>query len=132
MKKEIKILLTGCLIIGVFDAIGAIASRQLAFNYIILAAVSFLIYAVFGFIATYFNNIKSGALTAAAIGFFDSTIGWKISMLLKTNTGLIKNEPSAQAWIITIICVTMLAAICGLIGGGFSKLVMTKKSKPLS
>jgi hypothetical protein len=131
LKKEIKILLTGCLIIALFDTIGAIASRHLTFNYTLLAAVSFLIYAVFGFIATRFNNIKSGALTAAAIGFFDSTIGWKMAMLLKANTGSIKNDPSVPVWIITIILVTAFAAICGFIGGGLSKIVTAKKSKGL-
>ncbi|MGN6638911.1 MAG: hypothetical protein ACTHJ8_08360, partial [Mucilaginibacter sp.] len=59
-------------------------------------------------------------------GLFDSTIGWEISKLLKANTGGIENDPTIIVWITTIIFVTGLAAICGLIGGGVAK-VFNKK-----
>lgn len=72
-------------------------------------------------------GLKTGVLTAAAVGFFDSTVGWEISMFLKANTGNFKNDPTIPIWIITIIFVTGLAAVCGLIGGAIAK-YLTKKS----
>ena len=82
MRREYKILLIGCLTIGVFDALSSIASKQFNFNYALLAAISFIIYCAFGFWGSKKNNLGTGVLIAAAIGLFDSTIGWEISMFL--------------------------------------------------
>ena len=49
-------------------------------------------------------------------------------MLLKTNTGSIENNPGVVLWIITVVFVTGLAALCGLIGGGLAKVFKRKKS----
>lgn len=128
MKPFYKTLLWGFLTIALFDILGSLASRQFNFNYTYLASGSFVIYCVFGFLGTKKTNLKTGVLVAAAIGLFDSTIGWKISMLLKTNTGSIENNPGVVLWIITVVFVTGLAALCGLIGGGLAKVFKRKKS----
>lgn len=132
MKLEYKLLLAGCLTIGLFDAIGSFASRHFTFNYTYLAAISFTIYCVFGFIATKQVNLKTGVLIAAAIGLFDSTVGWEISILLKANTGNIKIEPSIVVWIATMMLVVGSAALCGLIGGGVAKLFKKKAPSKVS
>lgn len=127
MKLEYKLLLIGFLTIGIFDALSSIASNQFNFNYIYLALGSFIIYCFFGFLGTKEINLKVGVFVATATGFFDSTVGWKISMLLKANTGTIKNNPTILMWSITIIFVTCLAALCGLTGGWLAR-VNKKKS----
>ncbi|TSD64612.1 hypothetical protein FFF34_011925 [Inquilinus sp. KBS0705] len=129
MNRRHKLLFVGVLIIALFDAFGSIVSREVNFNSAYLAPVTFLLYGTFGFILAKWYNTKTGVLTAAALGLFDSTIGWEISMLLKPNTGDIKNDPSLSTWVITIIFVTGLAALCGLIGAMLLK-ITTKK--PLS
>jgi lipopolysaccharide export LptBFGC system permease protein LptF len=129
MKREYKIVLIGWLTIGLFDALGSIASKQFNFNYTLLVTISFIIYCAFGFWGTKEKTIGTRALIAAAIGFFDSTIGWEISMLFKANTGNLKNDPSIGVWIITIIFVTGLAALCGLAGGGLAKIMKRPLAK---
>jgi flagellar biosynthesis protein FliR len=129
MKSTYKLLLIGCLTIGIFDSLASIASKQFNFNYVFLAAFSFIIYGTFGFIGTRKNYLKAGVSIAAAIGFFDSTIGWEISMLLEANTGKLNNDPSAGAWIVTVIFVTASAALTGLIGAWLAKL--TKPQLPI-
>jgi len=126
MKREYKLILIGLLTIGIFDALASIVSKQFNFNYTDLAAGSFLIYCIFGFWGTKEINLKAGVLIAAAVGLFDSTIGWEISILLKANTGNIKNDPTLPVWIITIVLVTGLAGLCGLIGGGLAKIINRK------
>jgi hypothetical protein len=121
MKLEYRLFVIGLLTIGIFDALGSIGSKQLNFNSAYLAPGSFIIYCIFGFVGTKRINLKTGVLIAAAIGLFDSTVGWEISKILGANTGNIKNDPILIVWIITIIFVTGLAAICGLIGGGIAK-----------
>lgn len=81
-----------------------------------------------GFWGTKKIDLKTGVLLAAAIGLFDSTIGWEISILLKANTGSLNNNPSVAIWIITAVFVTGLAALCGLIGGGLAKAFQKKES----
>jgi hypothetical protein len=120
MRQEYKILLFGLLSILLVDVLGSIASRQLDFNASILSRLSFIIYGTFGFITTKKSGLKTGVLIAAIIGLFDSTIGWKISMLLNANTGNINNDPTAGLWLITIAIVTGVAALFGLIGGGIT------------
>lgn len=127
MKPKYKLFLIGFLTIGIFDALASIASRKFNFNYAYLVWGSFIIYCVFGFLGTKKTNLKTGVLTAAAVGFFDSTIGWEISTSLKANTGNIKNDPTITAWFITMIFVTGLAAICGLIGGSLVKYLNKEK-----
>jgi hypothetical protein len=117
MKPINRLLLTGCIAITLFDVLGSIISKQFNFNYTYLFLVSFSIYTICGFCGTRIINLKNGVLIAAFTGFIDSTIGWKISMLLHANTGNIKNAPTTQAWLVTIVFVTGLAALCGLIGG---------------
>ena len=121
MKVKYKLFLIGFFIIGVFDTLTSLASKQFDFNYTYLASGSFVIYFIFGFWATKEMNLKVGVLIAATIGFFDSTVGWGISIFLKANTGNIKNDPSIAVWIISAILVTGLAAICGLVGGRLAK-----------
>jgi hypothetical protein len=128
MSLKYKLYLIGCFTIGAFDALTAIASRQLNFNSAYFAVGSFIIYCFFGFWTTKKIDLKTGALTAAAIGFFDSTVGWKISMLLKANTGHFNNDPTVVAWMLTIIVVTAFAALCGLIGAAFAKYSTREKA----
>lgn len=128
MKPLYKTLLFGWLTIALFDVLGCIASRHFNFNYTYLASGSFIIYCAFGFLGTKKIDLKTGVGLAAAVGLFDSTIGWEISMLLKVNTGNIENNPSITIWVITAVFVTGLAALCGLIGGGLAKAFKSKES----
>jgi len=110
------LLIVGCVSIFTFDVIGAIASRRLNFNSARLAPLSFIIYSAIGFFGTMEANQNTGVILAAAVGFFDATIGWKTSMLLKANTGAVSNNPTVSKWIATAIFVTILAAVLGLAG----------------
>jgi len=123
MKPIIIVLFFGCLVVFVLDALSSIASRRFNFNYAKLAPLSFLIYAAIGVVGTYVADNITGVILAAAVGFFDATIGWKTSMVLKANTGDLNNNPTIARWISTAIFVTFFAAICGLIGGEFLRLI---------
>ncbi len=116
MKPIQIILLAGCTAVFLLDALFSIASRRFNFNYARLAPLSFIIYTAIGFLGTRAVDQTSGIIVAAAVGFFDATAGWKISMVLNANTGNVDNNPSVSRWIFTAIFVTLLAAICGFVG----------------
>ncbi|MDN3581201.1 hypothetical protein [Mucilaginibacter flavus] len=123
MKNEYKLLISGFVAITLCDAIGSIASRQFVFNYAILAFISFTIYAVFGFLGTRSKNLKTGIFIAACVGFFDSTIGWGISTILHANTGNVQVHLTPVIWLTGMAFTTITAALSGLIGGVFTKII---------
>jgi len=129
MKQTYRILLIGCLSIALADALGSIASRQFNFNYSRLFLVSLIIYLALGFIIARKIDLKTGILFTAALGLFDATIGWKISMLLNANTGSLNNHPTTILWLFTAIVVTVYGALVGLIGGGLA--ILLRKKQPL-
>ncbi|MCX2746158.1 hypothetical protein OO013_19925 [Mangrovivirga sp. M17] len=128
MKQEYKILLIGLLAVGLLDTLGSIASRQLDFNYSFLSPISFIIYGTTAFLSARQKDLKTGVLFAAILGFFDSTIGWKLSLLLDANTGDINNQASTGLWIIITILMTGFAALAGLIGGGLTRIIKKKST----
>ena len=125
MKPTYKILLSGILAIVLLDSLGSIASKQLGFSYTSLASITFIIYGMVGFFSAKQKDLKTGGLFAAATGLFDATIGWKITMMLGVNTS---TKITPLIWFITIIFVTGLAALCGLIGGWLTRFFV-KRSK---
>ncbi len=120
MKKEHRILLGGLIAVGLLDIFGSIASRQLDFNYSNLSFVSFLIYGTTCFLVTKTTDLKTGVIYGMILGFFDSTIGLKVSILLDANTGDYNYELTAGAWIIIVVFMMGLGALAGLIGGGLA------------
>lgn len=126
MKQHYKTLLIGILAVGLLDTIGSIASRQLDFNYSLLSPVSFLIYGTTAFIATRRKDLKTGVFFAAILGLFDSTIGWKLSMLLDANTGGFAIEVTTGLWIMTAVLVIGFSALVGLLGGALAGIVKKK------
>ena len=128
MKQQHKILLIGLLAVGLLDTLGSLASRQLDFNYSLLTPVSFIIYGTTAFIAARQKDLKTGVFLAAILGLFDSTIGWKVSMLLDANTGDIDNQVTTGLWIMTAILMTGLSALIGLLGSGLSRIIKKKST----
>lgn len=123
MKPEYKILLIGLVAIILLDLLGSVASKQFGFSYSNLACISFIIYTAVGFFTSRQKDLKTGVLFGAATGLFDSTIGWKITMLLGVNLNV---KVTPLLWFITIIFVTGLAALCGLIGAWLSRFAQKK------
>ena len=83
--KTILVIIIGCVIISIFDAIGAIVSRLLKFNYAWLTFGSIII---LGFIAIYIKNYDGliiGVLSSSFVGAFDAFFGMKIAKYFKAN-----------------------------------------------
>jgi hypothetical protein len=127
MKPEYRLLLVAIIVTAAFDAVGSIASRQLNFNYALLTLGSFIIYGVFAFIATAKKDLITGVATATAIGLFDATIGWRLSVMLHANTADLNNNPTAEVLIGTAMFVIISAAIIGLIAGLIARAVFKNK-----
>ena len=115
-KKGLPIFLIVVFILTLLEAITAIASRKLNFNYSYLSLIAFLAYGLVAYFVAKRTDRKTGIVYAALVGLFDATVGWWVSMLLKANTGNLKVEITAGIWVMTAIIVTITASIFGLIG----------------
>lgn len=121
MKKTLSIFLVDILAVTLLDSLGAIASRQLSFNYSLLSIVSFVVYVGFAFFLARQSDKKTTIILTGLLGLFDATIGWKLSELLGANTGENKIEITTTILITTAIFMTLFASLLGLLGWWLSK-----------
>lgn len=128
MKKLPAALLIGFVLIALVDIIGSIASKQLNFNYSSLYPISYIIYITIPFLIAKQRNRKSAIISGALLGLFDSTVGLKLSIALKANTGNININSITPAVIIAMaIIMTLIGLLCGLLGYWLSKKISTSK-----
>lgn len=126
MKKPLSIFLAGILAVTLLDSLGAIASKQLSFNYSLFSIVSFIVYIGFAFLLKRQADKKTTIILTGLLGLFDATIGWKLSELLRANTAENNIEITTTILITTAIFMTLFASLLGLLGWWLSK----KFSKP--
>ena len=129
MKKAWPTILIGFLAITLLDCLGSLASRQMSFNYSYLLPFSFIIYIIIPFFITRLTDRKTAIVSAGLLGLFDATIGWKISIILKANTGNIKVQMTPPIVITTIIIVTITAMLLGLLGTWISTRIPISKKR---
>ncbi|MES2458672.1 MAG: hypothetical protein V4594_24165 [Bacteroidota bacterium] len=127
MKREYKLILAGFATIAVFDAISSIASREFDLSYTYVAIISCLIYGSFGYLGTKGSKIEKGLTIAAMAGLFDATAGWAICVFFKAKTGIVYFDFTPMNLVFTIVFDIVLAAFCGLVGGGIA--MVLKKHK---
>lgn len=116
MKKALPTLLIGVVAVTILDSLGAIASRQMGFNYSYLSIISFIIYVAIAFVIAKRTDKKTAIISAGLLGLYDATVGWKLSMLLQANTGSMTVEITPSVLITTAIFMTLFAALLGLLG----------------
>ncbi|MGB1294353.1 MAG: hypothetical protein ACPG6V_02655 [Flavobacteriales bacterium] len=129
MKNEYRILAISILVMLCLNFFGSIASRIFDFNYAYLSPLSFILYGLIGYLISKQQNLKTGTLFAAILGFTESTIGSFVAKLFgEPNTAGFQMEMTMSIWIFTIIMVTILASFSGLIGGVIAR-SLKKKGK---
>ena len=128
MKKEYKIIIIGFLAITLFDIIGSITSSKFNYPYIDLWPISLIIYISIPVFVTIASNFKTGMVAGSLLGFFDSTIGWKISMLLGANTFSAYINISNKQFAAMIIIVTLYSTFVGLIASWLT-IIFIKKNQ---
>ena len=92
MMVAIPYFLAGLLAIALIDTVGAIASRVFRFNYAYLSILSLVVYTAMGYLVARKAGFSIALLVNLALGFFDATVGLKLSMWAKANLGAYKDE----------------------------------------
>lgn len=120
MKFWIKFLLpliVGIIAVTLVDTQGFLASEKYNFCYNYLIPVSLLIYFFTSFWISKLIKPIYGVVAVGLIGFYDSTVGWDLQMKLDTN---LTEPPHPLIWILTVIFLTLFAALIGRIAGWFA------------
>lgn len=122
MKSFSRVLLLSVAAVLLYDGLMSLASRQFGFDYGSppVMAGSALIYAAAGYFgARVRGKARAGMLAGALTGLADSTLGWLLSSLILLGTVMIGATPLATALVVSgmIVLITILGAVCGLIGG---------------
>lgn len=96
MTNHIEVLVlfvAGLLCVTAIDTIGSITSRKWKYNYAYLSVLSFMVYAAIGYAGHRLSIGQQWSLiTAALVGVYDASVGWKISVALKANWGRLKQQ----------------------------------------
>jgi len=127
MKKEYKLIGLGFLLIFVVDLIGSLTSLKFNFPYSYFLPLSILIYIIIPVLNTRQSGLKMGVLSGMLLGFFDSTIGWKLSNYLGANTSLSQEHLTTGIWIFVIIVNTIFATILGLFVSSITTIIIKRK-----
>jgi hypothetical protein len=128
MKKALPTIFIGVLAITVFDILGSIASRQMNFDFSYLSPISFILYVSIAFVVARRTDKKTAVITAGLLGLFEATVGWKLSLLLHPNFGNKRTEFTPAIFAATIVVVTLLAGLLGLLGWWLSTKLLKRKN----
>ena len=119
-RPFVQIVILGAVTVCVVDAVLAVISEQTQTPYSSFIPISILIVVIFGFVSARRCGLLFALLCGAILGFVDSTIGWSISWNIGPGDPGV--ELSFSEIVYTVITVTAMDAVVGLIGGLFSKL----------
>ena len=115
MRRVMPIILAASAMLVTLDLVGALARKPLGFPYPSLGMLSILIYLGVGLLGAWRVNFMAGFISAAVVGFLDSTLGPLLAWLIGPGpVGQTITEPRIFAYGITVVTAT--AALTGLLG----------------
>ena len=128
MSRTARIILTFVVVVVLFDALGAAASRALHFEYGALSVGSWLIYAAAGFFGAERGKWGPGLLTGAVTGLADATLGWAVSWAIGPGRPAGGWQPGLLA--IAAVSVIVVATVVSAIGAGVRQFVGPRGDRP--
>ena len=114
-KFPVTPVVTGAVVIVVFDIVASFAAMRFGFHYGIAAPGSWLIYACVGFDIGRRADIGMAAAGSAMVAFVEATIGWAASAAI--GPGRPPGTLSVAGVIATVILVAMTGGAIGAIAG---------------
>jgi|SRR6218665_561941 len=112
----IACLVTGILAVTIIDTLGAIASRKMRFNYEALSILSIAVFLFVGYFLAGYYNLLTIVIVCGLIGFYDGTIGFRLSQKFKANTALSKEQLTSLRNPATALFMIIIACISGWLG----------------
>ena len=85
LTHAIPYTIFGLLAVTILCTVGAYTSRRFSYNFMYLSIISFFIYMGIGYFVTQKTNLSVAILSSLIVGFYDATVGWKLSLIFKAN-----------------------------------------------
>lgn len=115
-KDIVYISLVGISAITFIYTIGSVVSRNFNFNYSWLAIFSFSVYIIIGYWGSKLLGPHTAISIALAIGIYDATVGFWISIKLKAKMGISSEERKELLGIYSIVIMMITSVILSIIG----------------
>ena len=116
MQSLSRLLAAGAAAVLLFDLVGSILSKALAFEYGALILGSTIIYGTFGFVAAARGGVKLSIFIGAFLGFVDSTAGWGLSWLIGPGRPA-EGFTGLGPLVTTSLAIVLLASVTAAVGG---------------
>ena len=127
MTPFVKLVTIGAVVVLLFDATAAIASRLLDFPYTSAAWGSYVVYGTTGYFVGRQFSVARSALAGIVLGLVDATLGWAASSALRANVPATA-ELTPAMWAVIAITVMITGAICASIGGAVGRATQRRPS----
>ena len=101
--------------VTLIDTVGAIASRKLKFKYGYLSFLSLAVYFALAYLNANYITLVSVVLVNAVLGFYDGTVGFWLSIILKANNGLTAEQVKKAFGFKSGLVAMVIAEVTGLI-----------------
>ncbi len=125
MSNFTLITLAGAIAVIAVSSLGALAARELGFDYSWLIPFSVAIYAVVGFAVSRYVRLIYAPVAGAVVGLIDTTIGWYISWII--GPGNPQVETDMLGIIFTVVMVVALDMIIATLGGIVARLIWRRR-----
>lgn len=113
----VLILLAAMGLVTLIDITGSISSRKFNFNYGHFAVLSFLVYTGTSYVLYSLTESKPAVLMLLLLlGFYDSTVGWKIAKKYKANYGKFNEMMEKMTVGQAVISGLVFAFVCAWVG----------------
>ena len=113
-------LIIGLISITVIDTVGAVVSRTMKFNYAYLSILTFVVYTSIGYYVSTHYQLSIALLINAIMGLYDGSIGFWLSIILKSNSGLTIEQSYEMLGVKSALAMIIASIAFGLIGFGLS------------
>lgn len=100
---------------------GAVASRKYNFKYTLFTIPSLVVYVVNSCIVAMHSNLVITIVSAILLGFYDSTIGLKLSVSYKANANFTDEQIVSGIDGKTVISMLIISVVFALVGYGISQ-----------
>lgn len=124
MIYSLPFIIAALLSVTLIDTLGAIASRKFDFNYGYLALISFAIYMLIGYYIAGVAGLNMVLLASFLVGFYDATVGFKLSRMCKANFVFPKEQLEKMTYSYTLRMMMLICPTFSFIGYIFRKSIL--------
>jgi hypothetical protein len=116
LTEALPYTIAALIAVTIIASAGAAISRWFNFKYVHLSFLSFTVYILIGYYISPISGLSAAILSSLVIGFYDATVGWKLSVLCKAKFDLSKEDLKKMTPSTTLAVMLFMAPLFAFIG----------------